>query len=99
MIEERRPAVLRHAAEDAEAEVRLLFLPLREVTRLADRLLLRGVADAARVEQETVARRLVSHDAVAAGAQHRRDSFAVTLVHLTPIGFEMNAVQIRDGCN
>ena len=97
LFEQRRPAVLRHATEDPEHEVRLLPLALLEVTRLADRLLLGRVAHAAGVEQQDVAVVLVRHDPIAPGTQHRRDRFAVALVHLTTVRFDVDAVQFREG--
>jgi hypothetical protein len=92
LFEQRSPAVLRHAAEDPEHEVRLLFLALLQVTRLADRLLLGRVAHAAGVEQQDVALVLVRHDAIAPGAQHRRDRLAVALVHLAAVRFDVDPV-------
>ena len=55
LVEQRRAAVLRHAAKDAEDELRLAFLARGHVARLADGLLLGQVADAAGVEQHDVA--------------------------------------------
>ena len=97
LIEQRGAAVLRHAAEDPEDEVGLLLLALLQVAGLADGLLFGGVAHAAGVEQQDVAVVLVGHDPIAPGAQHRRDSLAVALVHLAPVGLDVDAVQIGKG--
>jgi hypothetical protein len=59
--------------------------------------LFRGVAHAARVEQQDIARIFVGHDAIAPRTQHRRDSLAVALVHLTAIGLDMDAIHRRSG--
>ena len=91
-IEQFGAAVLRHAAEDPEDEVRLLLLPRREVAGLADGLLLGGVAHAAGIEQEHIAIVLIRHDAITPGTQQRRDGFAVALVHLAAVGLDVNPV-------
>ena len=95
LLQQRRPAVLRHAAEDPEHEVRLTFLPLLQVAGLPDRLLLGRITHAAGVQQQDVAFVLVGNDAVTAGAQHRRDSLAVALVHLAAVGLDVDAVHWR----
>ena len=96
LVEERRAAVLRHAAEDAEDETRVALPLRRDVSGLADGLLLGGIADAAGVEQEHVALGLVCHHAIAAGTQQCRDGLAVALVHLTTIRFDENSVHSRE---
>jgi len=96
-VEQLGAAVLRHAAEDAEDEVGLLALAGRDVGGLGDGLLLGHVAHAARVEQHDVALGLRPHDPVSPRAQHRRDSLAVALVHLAPVGFDMDPVHVGRG--
>lgn len=95
LFQQRRPAVLRHAAEDPEHEVRLAFLPLLQVAGLSNRFLLGRVPYAAGVQKQDIAIVLVGHDAVTAGTQHRRDSLAVALVHLAAVGLDMDAIHRR----
>ena len=97
LVEQRDPAVLRHAAEDPEDEVGVFLLPREDVAGLADGLLLGGVPDRAGVEQEDVAVVLRPDNPVTPGAQHRRDSFAVALVHLAPVSLEVDAVHGGSG--
>ena len=96
-VEQRGAAVLRHAPQDAEDELRPAFFECGHVTRLADRLLLGEVADAAGVEQHDVAVVFVLDKAISAGAQQRGDSLAVARVHLAPVGFDIDAVQRSEG--
>lgn len=97
LVEERGAAVLRHAAEDAEDKVGLLLFAGLEVAGFADGFLLGGVADGAGVEEEDVAVVFVGDDAITAGTQHSRDGFAVALVHLAAVGFDVNPVHVRSG--
>ena len=92
LVQELGPAVLRHAAEDPEHEVGLVTLAMRDVGGLADGLLLGGVTDAAGVEQQHIAIVFARHDSIAPGTQHRRDRLAVALVHLAPVGFDVDPV-------
>ena len=96
-IEERGPTVLRHAAEDPEHEVGIASLSRDHIGSLTDRLLLRGVAHAAGVEQQDVADLLLVDDPVTPGTQHRRDSITVAFVHLTHVGFDEDAVHVPEG--
>ena len=92
-VEELCAAVLRHAAQDAEDEVRVLALPALGKGGLADGLLFRRIAHAAGVQEQDIAILLRPDDAIAARAQHGGDSFAVALVHLAAIGLDEDAVQ------
>ena len=96
-VEQRGAAVLRHAPQDAEDELRPAFFARGHVARLADRLLLGEVADAAGVEQHDVAVVLVLDKAISAGTQQRGDGLAVARVHLAPVGFDIDAVQRSEG--
>ena len=92
LVEQRRPAVLSHAPEDAEDEVGFLPFAGGEVNRLVDGFLLGSVAHTAGVEQHDVALLLRADDAVTPGTQHRRDRLAVAFVHLAPICFDVDPV-------
>jgi hypothetical protein len=91
-VEQGGAAVLRHAAEDAEDEVRLLFLAGGEVPALP----MAFCSAASRTLQvlSSMMSQLSSlrHDAVAPAAQHRRDRLAVALVHLAAVGFDVDPV-------
>ena len=91
-INQRRAAILRHAAQDANLETRLLPLALRQVSRFADRLLLRLIAHATGIEQNHVCIELIVHHGVTAIAQGHGDLLAVPLVHLTSVGFNIDAI-------
>src|SRR5690606_20044169 len=67
LLENRSTAVLRHAAEDPEDELRIVLLALRKIARLSQRLLLRRIPNTARIEQQDVAIVLVVDDPVPAG--------------------------------
>jgi hypothetical protein len=99
LVEERGTAVLRHAAKDTENEVGILLFSVRNEASLADRLLLGGVAHGAGVEQHHVALVFRADDPVTASAQHRRDGLAVALVHLAPVGFDVDPVHPEEGCS
>jgi hypothetical protein len=77
--------------------LRPAFLARGHVTRFADRLLLGEVADAAGVEQHDVTVVLVLDKTISTGAQQRGDGLAVALVHLAPVGFDIDAVQCSEG--
>ena len=97
-LQELGAAILRHAAEDPENEIGLIPLARLDVPGLADGLLLGGIADAAGVQQQDIAGVFRGDDPIPAGAQHRRDGFAVALVHLAPVGFDEDSVQREEGC-
>ncbi len=91
-VEQLGAAVLCHATEDTEHELGAAALAHGDVLGLGERFLLGEVAHGAGVEQEDVAVVLVVDEAVAAGAQHRRDGLAVALVHLAAVGLQVDAV-------
>ena len=98
LVEQRSPAVLRHTPEDPEDEIGILLFSGREVLRLTDGFLFGGVAHGTGVEQQDVAVVFIRHDAITPGAQHGRDRVAIALVHLTPVGFNVDPIHFRKGC-
>ncbi len=91
-------AVLRHATEDAENEVGVALFALAHVAGFAEGFLFGGVAHGAGVEEHDVAVVLGVDDAVAAGAEHRRNSVAVAFIHLASVGFDIDPVHSVAWC-
>jgi hypothetical protein len=84
---------LRHAPENPEHELRLFLLAMQQIPRLSNRFLLRRVTYAAGVEQQDIAIVFVRDHPVAPRPQHRRDSLAVSLVHLAAVGLDVDSIQ------
>ena len=83
---------LRHATQETEHDVGPVLPDVAgDILHLVDGLLLRVVAHAARVEQHDIRDVLRGRERVALGDELRGDSFAVALVHLATVSFDINA--------
>jgi len=82
---------LRHATQEAEHDPGPAATNLgREVLHLVKRLLFRQVAHAARVQQNHVRDAFRWRQGVALGHELGGDGLAVALVHLAPVGFDID---------
>ena len=87
-VDQLPPAALRHAAHEAQHRLAVFRAQLRrDMVHFAERLLLGGIAHAARVEQNDIRRQRIRRHAVALGHQLRRDRLGVALVHLATVRF------------
>ena len=85
-------AALRHAAHETEDDVGPVLADVAgDVLHLVDGLLLGIVAHAAGVEQHDVRDVFGRGEGVAFGDELRGDGFAVALVHLATVGFDIDA--------
>ena len=86
------PTALGHAAHKAEDGVGTAPAGLGDhVLHLPKRLLLRQIAHAASVEQDHVGSRLGRSEGVALRNELGSNGFAVPLIHLAPVGLDINA--------
>ena len=85
-------AALRHATHETEDDLGAGAADFRrEVFHFSERLLFREVAHAARVEQNHVRHGFGRREGVTLGHELRGHGFAVALVHLATVGFDVNA--------
>ena len=91
-VDEFLSPALRHASHKAENLPGPFLSRLADERRhLAERLLFGHVAHAAGVEQHHVRDLLRRRKGIAPGHELRGDGFAVALVHLATVGFDVNA--------
>ena len=82
---------LSHAAEVAQNEVGFFAAELAKKSHLADRLLLRHIANAAGVEQDHVGIGFHFGQTISTFGEHGRNLLRVSLVHLATIGLNIKA--------
>lgn len=98
VAEEFRAAALGHAAEVAEDCAGAVGFGLAcDGAHLAEGLLFREIADAARVEQDDVGVGFGCRGSIAAGHELGEDGLAVALVHLAAVGLDENAGHSESG--
>ena len=84
-------AALRHAPHETEHDVGTAAADIGgEVFHFPEGLLFRQIAHAARVEQDHIRHGFGRRERVALGHELRGDGFAVALVHLATVGFDIN---------
>ena len=102
-VDQLAPAALGHATHEPEHDVRAAAANVGcEVLHLVERLLLRHVAHTAGVEQDHVRDVFRGRQVVTPGQELRGDGFAVPLIHLATVGFDIDtrhgrsAVKLRE---
>ena len=89
-------ATLRHAAHESEDDVGAILAYLsRDVLHLVDGFLLGVIAHAASVEQHHIRDVFGRGECVALGDELSGDGFAVALVHLATVSFDIDARHLR----
>ena len=83
---------LGHAAHKAEDDIRPVAPDFSgDIFHFSERLLLRQIPDTARIEEDHVGRRFSRCERVTLGHELGGNRFAVALVHLATVGFDIDA--------
>ena len=93
-LQQFRAAALRHAAHDAEKQIRAILFQALQNAELADGFAFRLVAYAAGVQNDEIGGLFGLHDVVPVGGEHRGGGVAVAFVHLAAVGFDVNVHEL-----